>query len=113
MQLVDMFTETRDSLQCKRVYAQPLDIDGMTVIPAAAVWGAAGGADGQDGPGGGFALTARATGAFLVKDGTVSWKPAVDVNRLVVILGLVALVGLFIGLRARRRRAREQESPLA
>ena len=110
MQLVDLFTETRDSLQGKRVYAQPLDIDGMTVIPAAAVWGAAGGADGQDGPGGGFALTARATGAFLVKDGTVSWKPAVDVNRLVVILGLVALVGLFIGTRAaKRRRAREQD----
>jgi hypothetical protein len=61
-------------------------------------------AEGQEGEGGGFALTARPAGAYLVKDGAVSWRPAVDVNRLVATLGIVAVV--YLVTRSRVQRAR-------
>jgi hypothetical protein len=110
MKLVELFTGTRDSLVGERVYADPFEVGGVTVIPAASVWGGAGGADGQDGTGGGFGLTARPTGAYVVKDGRVSWKPALDVNRLVLTVGVIVIIGLFIGSRmARRRRERDQD----
>ena len=43
--------------------------------------------------GSGFGVTARPVGAFIVRGGELSWRPAVDVNR---ILGgqVVAVVAL-------------------
>jgi hypothetical protein len=51
-------------------------------------------------------------GAYVVKDGTVSWQPAVDVNRIVVVAvpGRVVVAWVLAGVRAaasssgRRRR---------
>jgi hypothetical protein len=52
--------------------------------------------------GGGFGLLARPTGAFVVTGGTARWVPALDVNRLGVVAGVVAVVWLL----ARRASAR-------
>ena len=73
----------------KRVYGEPYEKDGLTVIPAAVVSGGAGGGSGQDdkgqeGGGGGFGVSGRPAGAFVIKDGQVSWRPTVDPNRVVV-----------------------------
>jgi uncharacterized spore protein YtfJ len=91
-----------------RVFGEPVERDGVTVIPAASVRGGAGGGSGrkgeagEEGDGGGVGLIARPAGAFVVKDGEVSWLPAVDVQRIVrvAVLGWVAVAWLL----ARRRR---------
>jgi hypothetical protein len=82
----------------------------VTVIPAAAVRGGAGGGNGrkaetsEEGEGGGMGLVARPAGAYVIKDGAVSWQPAVDVNRIVTVgvAGCVAAVWLIA--RSVRRR---------
>jgi hypothetical protein len=45
-------------------------------------------------------VIARPVGAYVIKDGTVRWVPAVDVNRAILVAGAIALVALH-----RRRRA--------
>jgi uncharacterized spore protein YtfJ len=108
--LSELIPGVRDALTVRRVFGEPYERDGVTVIPAAVVRGGAGGGSGKDegghqeGEGGGFGLTARPAGAYVVKDGAVTWHPAVDVNRIVAtgVLGWVAAVWLVT--RAVRRR---------
>ncbi len=99
MRLDDLVTSLRDTMTVSRVFGQPYERDGVTVIPAAAVRGGSGGGNGrkaetgEEGEGGGFGVTARPAGAYVIKDGAVSWLPAVDVNRIVsvAVLGWVAV----------------------
>jgi uncharacterized spore protein YtfJ len=80
-----MWKGARDAVTVKRVYGEPVERDGVTVIPAAAVrGGAGGGGDNEGNGGGGFGLAARPIGAYVIRGGDVSWRPAVDVNRLLL-----------------------------
>src|SRR5262245_20719261 len=92
----ELLSGVRDSISVKRVYGDPIEQDGVVVIPAAVVGGGGGGAgDSEANGGGGFGLGARPVRAYVIKDGEVSWKPAVDVGRLVfgwqVVAGIAAL----------------------
>jgi hypothetical protein len=85
--------------------------DRHAVIAAATVAGGAGGGGGhdergQEGEGGGFGVSARPAGAYVIKDGRVRWRPAVDVNRLVATVGAVAIAYLFTRARIEKARAR-------
>ena len=54
-------------------------------------------------------LVARPTGAWIVADGEVTWKPAVDVNRIVLggqVLALAAILVLGRIVLAHSRRGR-------
>jgi uncharacterized spore protein YtfJ len=97
----------RDTLSARRVFGEPVEHDGVVVIPAAVVMGGGGGGTGtaQGGPqqGGGLGLLAWPVGAFVISNGTVRWKPAVDVNGLSAIAGLV-IGAVLIAHRPRRRR---------
>jgi uncharacterized spore protein YtfJ len=109
MRIDELTTAARDALSAKRVYAEPVERDGVTVIGVAAVGGAGGGGQGEDdkgqhGVGGGFGLTARPVGAYVLKGGNVGWMPAVDVNRLLTSLATVLVVYLLT--RSRMARAR-------
>ena len=102
MSVGELLTTIRETLTARRVFGEPIERDGVVVIPAAVVYGGGGGGVGvPQGEGGGFGLLARPTGAFVVKDGTARWVPALDVNRLGVVAGVVAVVWLL----ARRRSA--------
>jgi hypothetical protein len=59
----------------------------------------------QEGEGGGFGVAARPAGAYVIKDGTVRWRPAVDANRLVATIGAVAIAYLFTRVRIEKARA--------
>ncbi|MET9232244.1 spore germination protein GerW family protein [Lentzea sp. NPDC003310] len=109
MKVDELITKTKDSLQAKMVYAEPYEKDGITVIAAATLAGGAGGGTGRDekgqeGEGGGFGLTAKPTGAYVIKDGKVRWEPAVDVNRLIATAGAVAVAALLVALRIVKAR---------
>jgi uncharacterized spore protein YtfJ len=105
---------TRKILSARRVYGEPIERDGVTVIPAVRVRGKGGGHNGKAAKGagrgaGGFRVSARPAGVYVIREGRVTWMPAVDVSRIVVgaqvvgaILGAVAIVVH----RARRARTR-------
>jgi hypothetical protein len=113
----------RDIITVKRVYGDPYEKNGLTLIPAASVRGGAGGGEGrrgdeETGHGGGLGMTARPSGAWVIKDGDAEWKPAVDVNRIVLggqIVGLAAILvaGRILSGRARRERQRARTRRLA
>ncbi len=87
----------RDAITVKRVYGDPIESEGVTVIPAAKVGGGGGGGGDSEGDGGaGFGLGAKPVGAYVIQGGDVRWVPAVDVNRIV---GLAFLVGVVFALR--------------
>jgi len=110
MKLAELVSSVRDAMTVSRVFGEPYQHDGVTVIPAATIRGGGGGGSGkndkkgEEGDGGGFGLVARPAGAYVIKDGTVSWQPAVDVNRIVTlaVTGWVTVVWLVA--RAVRRR---------
>jgi uncharacterized spore protein YtfJ len=96
--------KAQEAITARRVYGEPYERDGVTVIPAAAVRGGGGGGSGEDatkggsGGGGGFGLTARPVGAYVIEGGKVRWDPVVDPTRLVLqvilaVLGVAFLIG--------------------
>jgi uncharacterized spore protein YtfJ len=104
----EVMTLARDAMTVRRVFGEPFEKDGVTVIPAAVVIGGAGGGGGQDergqeGQGGGFGLIGRPAGAYVVDGSRVRWRPAVDVNRLVAWVGMAAVVYLLRRPRASTR----------
>lgn len=109
MDIKQTLSGAQEAISARRVYGEPYERNGLAVIPAASVQGGGGGGGtesegGSDG-GGGFGVSARPVGAYVIRDGEVSWKPAFDLNRVILgcqLLGLVALV--LTHLRLRRTR---------
>ena len=90
-----------------KVFGEPIERENMTVLPVAAVATGGGGGGGsrpskakdaadETGEGGGFGLMAKPAGAFVIKDGSVSWNPALDLNRVILGGQIVAIVALFV-----------------
>jgi uncharacterized spore protein YtfJ len=95
MNALDTINQARDAMTVKRVYGEPLQEDGVTIIPAAHVMGGGGGGGDTEGNGGGgFGLSARPVGAWVIKDGDAVWRPAIDLNRVILVGQLVAIVTL-------------------
>lgn len=110
MKVNEVLSNARDAITVKRVFGEPYERDGLTVIPAAVVGGGAGGGTGhddkgQEGEGGGFGVSGRPAGAYVIQDGQVSWRPAVDPNRIVVMVGLAVIAYLLSRPRLARARA--------
>jgi len=116
MKIDELAAATREALSARRVYTEPYEKNGVTVIGVAAVGGGGGGGQGQDekgqqGEGGGFGLAARPVGAYVLKDGKVGWVPAVDVNRVLSLVAFVISVLLITRssvIRARLRAAKAE-----
>ena len=103
----DLMTSWEDAYTVRRVFGDPIEKDGVTVIPVAAVSGGGGGGSGpeSEGSGGGFGGMARPAGVFVVTADRVEWKPAIDITVLgiagVLLGGLIAIV---LGRALGRRR---------
>jgi uncharacterized spore protein YtfJ len=100
----ELISGALDVMNVKRVYGEPYEKDGLTVIPAAIVGGVGGSAKGDGGKGDkngagqerGFGLMARPSGAWIIADGKVTWKPATDVNRIVLGGQIIAFTAIFM-----------------
>ena len=113
MEVQELIAGARDAVSVKRVYGEPFEKNGLTVIPAATVRGGGGGGKGEKeagetGTGGGFGLAARPTGAWIITDGQASWKPAIDVNKIalggqVIALTAILVTGRILLAHSRRR----------
>lgn len=100
----------RDAITVKRVFGDPYEKNGLTVIPAARVFGGGGGGEGQ-GPGGdgngqgsGFGISAKPAGAYVISGDEVRWQPAMDVNHIVIGAQIVAIVALLTARAVVRAR---------
>jgi uncharacterized spore protein YtfJ len=110
MKVDELINQAKDAITVKRVYGDAYEKDGLTVIPAAIVAGGGGGGAGHDesggeGEGGGFGMGGRPAGAFVIKGDQVTWRPAVDPNRMLVVVGVVAVTWLVTRAFAARRRS--------
>ncbi|WP_433444136.1 spore germination protein GerW family protein [Nonomuraea sp. CA-141351] len=118
MDIMKVVEQAQDTTTVRRVFGEPIQQGDLVVIPVARVLHGGGGGQGQgkdekgdesgSGSGGGFGLSATPAGVFVLKDGDVQWRPAVDVNRI-VIGGQIVVIVLALTMRSifkkwRRRR---------
>lgn len=92
-----------DSATAGRVFGTPVTGDGIVILPVARIAGGGGGGTApgleggrSEGAGGGFGTYGRGLGVFVIKDGKVSWRPAIDVNRIVLGGQVVAVAALLV-----------------
>jgi uncharacterized spore protein YtfJ len=111
MNVQQVIQQAQDAITVRRVFGEPYEKDGITVIPAARVGGAGGGGGGEGpegrGSGGGFGLGGSPAGAYVVTNGAVRWQPALDLNRVILgaqVLALVGLLTLRAAIKARAQR---------
>ena len=111
----EILEQARDTFTVRRVFGEPIERDGLVLVPVAAVSGGGGAGSGEGRPaegspagtgaGGGFGGTARPVGVYVIDHGQVRWEPAVDVGRAIIGAQVVLVVGLLVlrsVLRARR-----------
>ena len=97
----DILTRGGDQLGIRRVFGEPVERDGVVVIPVAVVIGGGGGGTGPDdqGSGGGFGGVVRGIGVYSIANGQVRFIPAIDITALAAMGVILASVVL----RAQRR----------
>lgn len=115
MNATKILEEAGNVLAVKRVFGDPIERDGVTIVPVARVRGGGGGGEGTPaategekgqtlgGWGGGWGAQATPAGVFVIKGGDVAWQPAVDVNRL-AIGGQIAFIVALLVLRSILKR---------
>jgi uncharacterized spore protein YtfJ len=105
MRAEEILDRVRDTLTIRQVFGEAYERDGALVVPVARVSGCGGGGGGQGdtpsegggrGGGGGFWFEARPVGAYVIRDGEVAWRPAVDVTRMALGGQTVAIVTLLV-----------------
>jgi uncharacterized spore protein YtfJ len=96
MRVMDVVNQAKGAMRVSEVFGTPYEKDGITIIPAARISGGAGGGgdESQQAGGAGFGVSSRPVGAFVIKGGEVSWQPALDLNRVILMGQLVAIVAL-------------------
>lgn len=107
----DLAARIREVIGAGKVFGEPIERNGITVIPVAKVAGGGGGGSGSDpqkgqGFGGGLGWGSRPTGLYVLRDGEVSWRPAVDVNQAVVAGAAVLITALLTVRTLARLRGR-------
>jgi uncharacterized spore protein YtfJ len=116
MNVSEVLGQARDAISVQRVFGDPIEKNGVMVIPVARVMGGAGGGDGAREPeaeagaagetvqggaaaapsGIGFGVMAGPAGAYVIKGDQVRWEPAVSIERMTVIVGSFAVMALLI-----------------
>lgn len=115
MEIMDVVAQARDAMTVNRVFGEPFEKNGVTVIPAASIRGGAGGGSGEGpegtgkGGGTGFGLFARPAGAYVIRNGQVTWQPALDLTRVVIGAQVVAVVALLVIRTIAKARGRRRQ----
>jgi uncharacterized spore protein YtfJ len=101
----ELVDKAKDLITVRQVFGDPIERDGVTLIPAAYVKGGGGGGGGtnEDNSGGGlgFGIASRPSGTFVIRGDQVEWQPAIDVTS--VIQSFAAVVIAFLVFRRRKR----------
>lgn len=123
MSLESITGTIRDVATVRTVFGEPVQVDGVTLIPVARIGGVGGAGEGQGphgssadrspdggggGSGGGFGVGTTPVGVYVVKDGNVSFVPAEDRIAMVGKAATVAIVALFAWSRVAKARQRRK-----
>jgi uncharacterized spore protein YtfJ len=108
MEVTELLDKAKDTVTVKRVFGEPIEKDGVVVVPVAVIYAGGGGGSGGEGPtlgsGGGFGFHARPVGVYVISGGNVRFQPAVGVGTI--------LFGAWLVLRPlvkrRKKRARKR-----
>jgi len=101
----DTIREAVGNAAVGKVFGSPIVVGDMIVLPVAKIGGGGGGGtgtgpaeDGQEnaGSGGGFGVSAKPLGVFVLRDGKVAWRPAIDVNKVIIGGQIVAVTALLV-----------------
>jgi uncharacterized spore protein YtfJ len=84
----------QEAMTPRRVFGDPIQLEGVTVLPVSAVGGGGGGGVKGADAGVGFGLQARPAGVFVVRDGDAKWRPALNLNRVILGGQLLAVVAI-------------------
>jgi uncharacterized spore protein YtfJ len=102
--------QAKDIIDVRRVFGEPIERDGLTIVPVAAALGGLGGTTDnpqqptpaeRGRPGSGLLLGARPLGVYVIGHGRVRWRPVVDWNRA---MRLAAGVAVAVALARRPSR---------
>ena len=92
-----------DVMTARRVFGDPVQVEGVTVLPVATVGGGGGGGQKQGADAGvGFGLGVQPAGVYVIRDGDAKWRPALNLNRVILggqIVGLAAVLMFGSALR--------------
>src|SRR3989442_4564937 len=92
MNALEVLNQTKDAITVRRVYGEPYQQDGVTIIPAANVMGGGGGGGDTEGNGGGgLRMSPRPARARGIKGGEAPWRPGLDPKPLSLLCQLLAL----------------------
>ena len=141
MQVDEILSQARDAMTVRRVFGEPIERDGLTIIPVANVMGGGGGGTGEgphpagltaladasvpgdeapgeageageaggvtpgSGSGVGFGMRGTPAGVYVIKDGVVTWQPAMDLTRVAIMGQIVAIVFLLVVRSVLKSRA--------
>lgn len=105
MDLQNVLAGAQDVLSVRRVFGEPITVDHTTLVPTALIGGGGGGGTDAAQGGAGFGMKGRPSGVFVLHGDKVSWKPAVDINRIILGGQLVALTALLFLTSVMLRRA--------
>jgi uncharacterized spore protein YtfJ len=104
MEVQEILARATDAARVQRVFGEPIERDGVVVVPVALLRGGAGGGSGSgpraddtgEGSGAGYGFVARPAGVYVIKDGDAHWRPALDVGRVILGGQAVAVVALLV-----------------
>jgi uncharacterized spore protein YtfJ len=102
MDAQSILNHARDILTVKRVFGEPIERDGVTVIPVANVRGGLGFGSGDSdvgghasGGGGGLGVSATPAGVYIIEGSSVRWEAAMNPTLIAIggqITGIIALL---------------------
>ncbi|BCY12932.1 spore germination protein GerW family protein [Actinoplanes sp. L3-i22] len=122
--LLEKAKAATDNATVGRVFGDPVERDGIVLLPVAKVSAGGGGGSGSgftptgdaavtdqkpgqgEGSGAGYGLHAEPAGVFILRDGEVTWKPALDINKIILGGQAVAVVALLVARSILRRHLR-------
>ena len=103
MDVEQVLQRSGELMSAGRVFGQPIERDGVTLVPVAWIVGGGGGGVGgppeSAGDGAGFGVVSIPIGAYEIKNGQARFVPTYDV-------GLLAIVGASVVKRLLKRRRR-------
>jgi uncharacterized spore protein YtfJ len=127
----DVTRAVNDTLTVRRVFGEAYEREGTLVIPVARVWGATGSGSGSGevnprsggeadeghdvpapgvqqghGGGGGYGVHVKAVGVYVVDGSGAHWRPALDLNRVILggqVVGAVVLSAIALAWAVKRR----------
>ncbi|MBV9173201.1 MAG: hypothetical protein JOZ81_24310 [Chloroflexi bacterium] len=120
MHVQELLAQAHDLMTIKRVFGEPIEKNGITIIPVASVLGGFGGSGGSASAantsfGGGLGLSATPAGVYVIKGETVTWHPAINLNRVILggqVVAIVLLLTVRSMIRARAVRRRGTGAPV-